>query len=91
MLVMKYLALLFESMGPRVLIFNMIFLQEQLDGAGIELPKLFSLIESRAPDCCSTEAWKRRIHWVGGQLSNDLNEAINDAEKYLQSCRPVRR
>ncbi|CAA6655410.1 unnamed protein product [Spirodela intermedia] len=66
-------------------------LLEQLDGAGVELPKLYRLIESQVADCCSTEAWKRRAHWVGCQLTSELGEAINDAEKYLQSCRPVRR
>ncbi|CAA7390656.1 unnamed protein product [Spirodela intermedia] len=66
-------------------------LLEQLDGAGVELPKLYRLIESQVADCCSTEAWKRRAHWVGCQLTSELDEAINDAEKYLQSCRPVRR
>ncbi|XP_078427682.1 P-loop containing nucleoside triphosphate hydrolases superfamily protein [Wolffia australiana] len=66
-------------------------LLEQLDGAGVELPKLFRMIESQAGDRCSTETWKRMAHWVGGQLSSELDQAINNAENYLQSCRPIRR
>ncbi|XP_058095092.1 protein CHROMATIN REMODELING 20 isoform X2 [Magnolia sinica] len=66
-------------------------LLEQLDGAGIELPKLYKWIESQAPNGCCTEAWKRRTLWVGSQATNEIAESIADAEKYLQSCRPVRR
>ncbi|PSR98829.1 Protein CHROMATIN REMODELING like [Actinidia chinensis var. chinensis] len=66
-------------------------LLEQLDGAGVELPSLYKWIESQAPDGCSTEAWKKRTHWVGSQVSNDVTEFVSDAEKYLQIHRPVRR
>ncbi|KAF3452373.1 hypothetical protein FNV43_RR02806 [Rhamnella rubrinervis] len=66
-------------------------LLEQLDGAGIELPSLYKWIESQAPNGCSTEAWKRRIHWVGTQAACDFVELKDDAEKYLQNHRPVRR
>lgn len=65
--------------------------QEQLDGAGVELPSLFKWIESQAPNGCSTEAWRKRTHWVGSQVTNDVTEFVSDAEKYLQSHRPVRR
>ena len=65
--------------------------QEQLDGAGVELPSLYKWIESQAPDGCSTEAWKKRTHWVGSQVSNDVTEFVSDAEKYLQIHRPVRK
>ncbi|GFS30185.1 P-loop containing nucleoside triphosphate hydrolases superfamily protein [Actinidia rufa] len=63
-------------------------LLEQLDGAGVELPSLYKWIESQAPDGCSTEAWKKRTHWVGSQVSNDVTEFVSDAEKYLQIHRP---
>ncbi|XXG90588.1 hypothetical protein AAC387_Pa12g2318 [Persea americana] len=66
-------------------------LLEQLDGAGIELPSLYKWIESQAPNGCCTEAWKKRAHWVGSQITNEVTESVADAEKYLQSCRPVRR
>ncbi|XP_076906462.1 protein CHROMATIN REMODELING 20-like [Bidens hawaiensis] len=66
-------------------------LLEQLDGAGIELPSLYKLIESQAPNGCCTEAWKNRTHWVGSQATGDATESIADAEKYLQTHRPVRR
>lgn len=65
--------------------------QEQLDGSGIELPSLYKLIESQVPDSCSTEAWKKRAHWVGSQVTSEVNESVRDAEQYLHSCRPVRR
>ncbi|KAK3015921.1 hypothetical protein RJ639_007688 [Escallonia herrerae] len=64
---------------------------EQLDGAGIELPNLYKWIESEAPNGCCTEAWKKRTHWVGSQVTSDLTESVADAEKYLQIHRPVRR
>ncbi|KAG5611119.1 hypothetical protein H5410_022400 [Solanum commersonii] len=64
---------------------------EQLDGAGIELPSLYKWIESQAPHGCCTEAWRNRTQWVGSELTSDLNGAIADAEKYLQIHRPVRR
>ncbi|GJT97781.1 protein chromatin remodeling 20 isoform X1 [Tanacetum coccineum] len=66
-------------------------LLEQLDGAGIELPNLYKWIESQAPNGCRTEAWKNRTHWAGSQVTGDANESIADAEKYLQTHRPVRR
>ncbi|KAH0674155.1 hypothetical protein KY290_021532 [Solanum tuberosum] len=55
--------------------------QEQLDGAGIELPSLYKWIESQAPHGCCTEAWKNRTQWVGSELTSDLTGAIADAEK----------
>ncbi|KAG6487728.1 hypothetical protein ZIOFF_056325 [Zingiber officinale] len=64
---------------------------EQLDGAGIELPSLYKYIESQVPDCCRTEAWRKRAHWVGTQAPAELNQSIRDAEHYLQSHQPVRR
>ncbi|XP_022144469.1 protein CHROMATIN REMODELING 20-like [Momordica charantia] len=66
-------------------------LLEQLDGAGIELPSLYKLIESQASNGCYTEAWKKRIHWVGSQVTGDLLASVSDAEKTLQTQRPVRR
>ncbi|KAK9919403.1 hypothetical protein M0R45_027997 [Rubus argutus] len=66
-------------------------LLEQLDGAGIELPSLYRWIESQAPNGCCTEAWKTRIHWVGSQVTGEFTESRADAEKYLQTHRPVRR
>ncbi|KAK9078052.1 hypothetical protein SSX86_002109 [Deinandra increscens subsp. villosa] len=66
-------------------------LLEQLDGAGIELPSLYKWIEGQAPNGCCTEAWKNRTHWVGSQATGDVTESIADAEKYLQTNRPVRR
>ncbi|GMI79137.1 hypothetical protein like AT1G08600 [Hibiscus trionum] len=66
-------------------------LLEQLDGAGIELPSLYKWIESQAPNGCCTEAWKRRAHWVGSQVTNETSESLADAEKHLQTQRPVRR
>lgn len=66
-------------------------LLEQLDGAGIELPKLYKWIESQVPLGCSTEAWKKRTHWIGSEVTSDATESVVDAEKYLQIHRPVRR
>ncbi|CAM8950311.1 unnamed protein product [Rhodiola kirilowii] len=66
-------------------------LLEQLDGAGIELPKLYKWIESQAPNGCCTEAWKKRTHWMGSQVTTDITETVVDAEKYLENHRPVRR
>lgn len=65
--------------------------QEQLDGAGIELPSIYKWIESQVPNGCSTEAWKRRAHWVGSQVTGELAESLADAEKHLQTQRPVSR
>ncbi|GKV07068.1 hypothetical protein SLEP1_g18876 [Rubroshorea leprosula] len=66
-------------------------LLEQLDGAGIELPTLYKWIESQAPNGCCTEAWKKRAHWVGSQVTSETAVLIADAEKHLQTQRPVRR
>ncbi|XP_062144100.1 protein CHROMATIN REMODELING 20 isoform X4 [Alnus glutinosa] len=66
-------------------------LLEQLDGAGIELPSLFKWIESEAPNGCCTEAWKKRVHWVGSQMTGEITESIADTEKFLKIHRPVRR
>ncbi|XP_044499237.1 protein CHROMATIN REMODELING 20-like isoform X2 [Mangifera indica] len=66
-------------------------LLEQLDGAGIELPSLYKWIENQAPNGCCTEAWKKRAHWVGSEVSGETNKLITDAEEYLQTQRPVRR
>ncbi|KAL5707173.1 DNA helicase [Ranunculus cassubicifolius] len=65
-------------------------LLEQLDGSGVDLPALYKWIESKIPNGCSTEAWKKRAHWVGSQISSEVTESIENAEKYLQSQRPVR-
>nr|KYP74497.1 Transcriptional regulator ATRX [Cajanus cajan] len=64
---------------------------EQLDGAGIELPSLYKMIEREAPNVCSTEAWKKRNHWVGSLATAEIAMSIADAEKHLQVNRPVRR
>ncbi|XP_052296172.1 protein CHROMATIN REMODELING 20 isoform X2 [Citrus sinensis] len=66
-------------------------LLEQLDGAGIELPSLYRLIENQVPNGCCTEAWKRRAHWVGSQVTSEMRESIAGAEDFLQTERPVRR
>ncbi|XP_020224982.1 protein CHROMATIN REMODELING 20 isoform X1 [Cajanus cajan] len=66
-------------------------LLEQLDGAGIELPSLYKMIEREAPNVCSTEAWKKRNHWVGSLATAEIAMSIADAEKHLQVNRPVRR
>eukprot|EP01018_Ginkgo_biloba_P006063 Gb_33142 [translate_table: standard] len=66
-------------------------LLEQLDDSGIELPTLYKWIEKQAPEGCSTEAWKKRIHWAGFQATAEVTEFVNDAECDLQACRPVRR
>lgn len=66
-------------------------LLEQLDGSGIELPSLYRWIESQAPNGCYTEAWKKRTHWVGSQVSNEVNLSVKEAEKYLHAHNPVPR
>lgn len=66
-------------------------LLEQLEGAGIELPSLYKWIESQAPNSCSTETWKKRTHWVGSRVTDDVTKIVADAEKYLQTQRPVRK
>jgi len=71
--------------------FTFVCNQEQLDAAGVELPKLYKSIESQVPDVCETEAWKRRAHWAGSQVPEEANLSIKKADEYLQSCRPARR
>ncbi|XP_057250433.1 protein CHROMATIN REMODELING 20 isoform X3 [Beta vulgaris subsp. vulgaris] len=66
-------------------------LLEQLDGANVDLPSIYKWIESNAPNGCLTEAWKKRIHWVGTEVASDAVESIKNAEKDLQILRPVRR
>lgn len=66
-------------------------LLEQLDGAGIELPSLYRLIENQVPNGCCTEAWKKRAHWVGSQVTSEMRESIAGAEDFLLTERPVRR
>ncbi|KAF8116177.1 hypothetical protein N665_0020s0036 [Sinapis alba] len=66
-------------------------LLEQLDGAGIELPKLYEMIESQAPNGCYTEAWKKRAHWVGTQVTKETGESLANAESFLLTHRPVRK
>ncbi|CAN6460467.1 unnamed protein product [Victoria cruziana] len=66
-------------------------LLEQLDGAGVDLPSLFKWIERQAPESCSTDAWRKRVHWTGSQMTNEVREAISGAENYLQECHPVKR
>ncbi|CAN8294962.1 unnamed protein product [Cochlearia groenlandica] len=66
-------------------------LLEQLDGAGIELPKLYEMIESQAPNGCYTEAWKQRAHWVGTQVTKETVESLANAENFLHTHRPVRK
>ncbi|OMO62485.1 chromatin remodeling complex subunit [Corchorus capsularis] len=58
-------------------------LLEQLDGAGIELPSLYKWIESQVPEGCSTEAWRRRAHWVGSQCKRYKGEL------YFLNLRPL--
>lgn len=66
-------------------------LLEQLDDAGIELPTLYKWVEKQAPEGCSTEAWKKRIHWAGRLPTEEITDFVNEAEYDLQACRPVRR
>ncbi|XP_042518002.1 protein CHROMATIN REMODELING 20 isoform X2 [Macadamia integrifolia] len=66
-------------------------LLEQLDGADVDLSMLYKAIESQAPNVCCTEAWKKRVHWAGSQVTSEINELMSDAEKYLQTHQPVRR
>ncbi|KAK4403828.1 protein CHROMATIN REMODELING 20 [Sesamum angolense] len=67
------------------------YLLEQLDSAGIELSSLYKWIERQVPSGCCTEAWKKRTHWVGIQMSLDATESVAQAEEYLQIHRPVTR
>lgn len=64
-------------------------LLEQLDGAGIELPRLYKWIEGQVPFGCCTEAWKTRTHWVGSQVTSEAKDSIADAQEYLQIHRPT--
>ncbi|CAH8383997.1 unnamed protein product [Eruca vesicaria subsp. sativa] len=65
-------------------------LLEQLDGAGIELPKLYKTIESRVPNgCCYTKAWKKRVHCVGTQVTKETVESLSNAETFLHTHSPV--
>ncbi|EPS71964.1 hypothetical protein M569_02794, partial [Genlisea aurea] len=66
-------------------------LLEQLDGAGIELSRVYKWIESQVPNGCITEAWKSRAHWVGNPVPSDAFESVTKAEEYLKDHRPVRR
>ncbi|XP_043703389.1 protein CHROMATIN REMODELING 20 isoform X2 [Telopea speciosissima] len=66
-------------------------LLEQLDGTDVDLSMLYKAIESQAPNVCCTEAWKKRVHWVGSQVTSEITESISVAEKYLQTHQPVRR
>ncbi|KAL9234971.1 hypothetical protein vseg_009778 [Gypsophila vaccaria] len=66
-------------------------LLEQLDGAGIDLPSIYKWIESKAPNGCCTEAWKKRTHWVGTEITGEAVESIKEAEIQLQNARPVRK
>ncbi|XP_074311682.1 protein CHROMATIN REMODELING 20 isoform X2 [Silene latifolia] len=66
-------------------------LLEQLDGAGIDLPSIYKWIESKAPNGCCTEAWKKRTHWVGSEIAGEAVESIKEAEMQLQTVRPVRK
>ena len=67
------------------------FSQEQLSGAGVELPKLYKMIESQVPSRLYTEAWKKRAHWVGTQVTEETVESLANAESFLQTHRPVRK
>ncbi|CAF2051669.1 unnamed protein product [Brassica napus] len=66
-------------------------LLEQLSGAGVELPKLYKMIESQVPSRLYTEAWKKRAHWVGTQVTEETVESLANAESFLQTHRPVRK
>lgn len=66
-------------------------LKEQLNGAGVELPKLYKLIESQAPNGCYTEAWQQRAHWVGTQVTKETEESVANAKEFLDTHRPVRK
>ncbi|KAH7426145.1 hypothetical protein KP509_11G086900 [Ceratopteris richardii] len=66
-------------------------IQEQLDDAGIELSMLFKWLEKQAPQCCTTEAWKKRTHWAGALPSHEVSKAVQEAENDLDIIRPVKR
>ncbi|KAJ8760391.1 hypothetical protein K2173_015058 [Erythroxylum novogranatense] len=66
-------------------------LLEQLDGCGVDLSSLYKWIESQAPNGCCTEAWKKRVHWIGSQVTSEVTQTVADAEKYLEIHRPIRR
>ncbi|PIN19967.1 Transcription regulator XNP/ATRX, DEAD-box superfamily [Handroanthus impetiginosus] len=66
-------------------------LLEQLDGAGVDISRLYKWIEREAPNGCCTEAWKNRTHWAGTRVPVEASESVTKAEEYLQIHRPVRR
>ncbi|KAJ7569529.1 hypothetical protein O6H91_01G082600 [Diphasiastrum complanatum] len=66
-------------------------LQERLEDAGISLPDIFKWIEKQASEGCTTEAWKKRVHWAGIQMPQDFVEALTKAEEDLDYQRPVQR
>ena len=71
--------------------YRLLFSKEQLDGAGVELLKLYKMIESQVPSRLYTEAWKKRAHWVGTQVTEETVESLANAESFLQTHRPVRK
>ncbi|KAG6737428.1 hypothetical protein POTOM_058949 [Populus tomentosa] len=89
--VLQYFGLLRKYYDLVSMFMVTVTVKEQLDGSGIELPSLYKWIESQAPNGCCTEAWKRRAHWVGSQVTKETIDSVADAEKYLQIHRPTRR
>lgn len=67
------------------------FSKEQLDGAGVELPKLHKMIESQVPKGCYSESSKRRDHWVGTQATKETVESLANEETFLHTHRPVQK
>ncbi|KAJ4895482.1 Protein CHROMATIN REMODELING 20 [Raphanus sativus] len=65
--------------------------EEQLDGASVELPKLHKMIESQVPKGCYSESSKRRDHWVGTQATKETVESLANAETFLHTHRPVQK
>ena len=49
------------------------------------------MIESQVPSRLYTEAWKKRAHWVGTQVTEETVESLANAESFLQTHRPVRK
>ncbi|MCO5556932.1 hypothetical protein L7F22_010487 [Adiantum nelumboides] len=66
-------------------------LQERLDDAGVELSSLFKWMEKQAPQCCSTEAWRKRTHWAGLHPSEEVSNTVQEAESQLERLWPVKR
>ncbi|MCO5598149.1 hypothetical protein L7F22_052241 [Adiantum nelumboides] len=66
-------------------------LQERLDDAGVELSSLFKWMEKQAPQCCSTEAWRKRAHWAGLHPSEEVSNTVQEAESQLERLWPVKR